>query len=88
LVLAREVVLQEDPVDVGALVAQPLGFIDIGAVQLCIVFQFSRLLHAMMECLPLARGRIQATGFEQIASVLGQRDDRIVAVEANGLHQP
>ena len=30
LVLALEVVLQKDTVDVGALVAQPLGFIDIG----------------------------------------------------------
>ena len=88
LILALQVVLEDDAVDVRALVTQAFGFLEIGAVELRVVLQFAWLLDAVVERLPLARVRVHAAGFEQVAPFLGQRDDSVVAVEADGLHQP
>ena len=41
-----------------------------------------------MERLAVARVIVQTPRFEQVASLLGQRDDGVVAVEADGLDQP
>jgi hypothetical protein len=61
LVLALEVILEDDAVDVSALVVQPLGFVRVSAIELGVVLQFSRLLNAVMKRLPIRRMLVDLT---------------------------
>ena len=74
--------------DARALITEPFGFLHVGAVELRVMLQFAWLLDAVMERLALARVIVQTPRFEQVASLLRQRDDGVVAVESDGLHQP
>jgi hypothetical protein len=87
LILGLELVLQHYAVDVRALVAQPLGFLAIGTIDVRVVLQLPRPLDPVMEGLSIGRVCVTPSGFEQIATLLGQRDDTRVAVEANGLSE-
>ena len=69
LVLALQIVLEDDAVDVRSVVAQAFGFIGIGTIKLRVVLQFSGLLDAVVERLALARVRVDAAGIEQVASL-------------------
>ena len=62
LILGLELVLQDDAVDVRALVAQPLGFLEIGAIDLGVVLQLPRLLDAVVERLAVRRVCVIAAG--------------------------
>jgi hypothetical protein len=53
LILGLELVLQDDAMDVGALVAQALGLLEISPVDLRVVFQLTWFLDAVMERLAL-----------------------------------
>jgi hypothetical protein len=55
LVFALEIVFKDDPVDVGSVVAQPLGFVRVSTIELGVVLQFSRLLNAMVKRLTVGR---------------------------------
>ncbi len=88
LILAFQVVLEDDAVDVRPRVTETFGFLYVGAIKFRVMLQFAWLLDAVMERLALARVLVQAARFEQVASLLGQCDDSVVAVEADRLHQP
>ena len=88
LILAFQVVLEDDAVDVRAFVAEAVGFLRIGAIEFRVMLQFARLRDAGIESLAVARVIVHTPRFQQIASLLGQRDDAVVAVEADRLHQP
>jgi hypothetical protein len=55
LILGLELVLQHDAVDVRALVAQPLGFLEIGTIDVRVVLQLPRPLDPVMEGLSIGR---------------------------------
>jgi hypothetical protein len=88
LIFALQVVFENDAVDVRALVPKALGFLRVGAIEFRVMLQFTRLRDAGMESLAFARVLVQAARFEQIASLFGQCDDAMVAVETDRLHQP
>jgi hypothetical protein len=88
LILAFQVVLEDDAVDVRAFVTEAFGFLRVGAIEFRVVLQFARLRDASIESLAVARVILHTPRFEEIASLLGQRDDAVVAVEADRLHQP
>ena len=58
---------------------------DVGAIDLGVVLQLARLLDAVVERLAVGRVLVPAPRFEQVASLLGQRDDGRVAVETDRL---
>ena len=74
--------------NVRALVTEAFGFLHVGAIQLRVMLQLAWLLDAVVERLAVALVLIQAPRLEQAASLLRQRDDPVVAVESDGLHQP
>jgi hypothetical protein len=74
-------------VDVRALVAQALGFLEIGAIDLRVVLQLAWLLDAALERLAVTRVWVSLARFEEVATLFGQRDDGCVAVESNGLSE-
>ena len=62
LILGLELVLQDDAVDVRALLVQALGFFEVGAVDLGVVLQLARLLDAVVERLSIRRVLRRADG--------------------------
>jgi hypothetical protein len=87
LILGLEFVLQDDAVDVRALVAQPLAFFEIGAIDLGVVLQLPGLLDAVVKSLAVRRVGVTPAGFQQVATIFGQRDGGRVATEPNGLNE-
>jgi hypothetical protein len=65
LILGLEFVLQDDAVNVRAVVAQPLGFFEIGAIDLGVVLQLPGLLDALVKRLVVRRVGVTPAGFEQ-----------------------
>ena len=88
LILALQVVLEDDAVDVRSFVTEALGFLHVGAIEFRVMFQFARLRDAGIESLALARVIVHTPRFQQIAPLFCHRDDGVVAVEADRLHQP
>ena len=70
-----------------ALVAQPLGFFEIGAIDLGVVLQLPGLLDAVVKRLAVRQVGVTPAGFEQVATLFGQRDGGRVAIEPNGLNE-
>lgn len=52
------------------------------------MLQFSRLRDAGVERLAFARVIVQTPRLQQVATLFGQRDDGVIAVEPHRLHQP
>lgn len=88
LILAFQVVLEDDAVDVRAFVTEAFGFLRVGAIEFRVMLQFARLRDAGIEGLAVARVIVQTSRFQQIPSLFGQGDDGVVAVEADRLNQP
>ena len=88
LIVRLEFVLQDDAMDVRALVAQPLGLLEIRPVDFGIVLQLPRLLDAVVERLAVRRVGVTPAGFEQVTTLLGQRHSGRVPVKSNGLNEP
>ena len=88
LILAFQVVLEDDAVDVRAFVTEVFGFLRVGAIEFRVMLQFARLRDAGIESLAVARVIVQTPRFQQIAPLFCQRDDGVVAVEADRLNQP
>jgi hypothetical protein len=65
LILAFQVVLEDDAVNVRPLVTETVGFLRVGPIKLRIVFQLAWLLDAIMERLTLARVLVLAARFEK-----------------------
>jgi hypothetical protein len=79
---------QDDAVDVCVHGVQAFGFFEVRAVDLGVVLQLSRLLDAVVERLSLGPVSVPSARFEQIATLLGQRNGSRVAVKADGLDEP
>jgi hypothetical protein len=52
------------------------------------LLQFPWSLDTGVECLPVRRVAVMACRFQQVASLLGQRDDSGIAVQSNGVDEP
>ena len=61
--------------DVRAGLAQPLGFLEIGAIYLRIVLQLPRLLDTVVKRLSVRRPAIPSVEFEQTTTFFGERND-------------
>jgi hypothetical protein len=86
LVLALQLVVEDNPIDAGAAFLEALGFAFIRTVDLRVVLDFARLLQLGIKRLAmvLALIAIAAVRFEQVASTVGQYDgDILVAVDRN-----
>ena len=88
LILGFELVLENDAMDVRALLPKALGFLEVRTVDLGVVLQLSRLLYAVVERLSLGPVSVPSARSEQIATLLGQRNGSRVAVKADGLDEP
>ena len=64
------------------------GFLRVGAIEFRVMLQFGRLRDACTESLAVARLIVQTPRVQQIAPLSCQRDDGVVAVEADRLNQP
>ncbi len=67
LILAFQVVLEDDAVDVRAFVTEAVGFLRVGAIEFRVMLQFARLRDAGIESLAVARVIVQTPRFQQIA---------------------
>jgi hypothetical protein len=88
LVLALELVVQHDPLDVGAALEEPrLGLFE-GTIDLQVMLQFALARQACVEGLVVLVVAISMT-LEEAAAILGQ-DHRVIAItrHADGLDQP
>ena len=63
MILALQVVLEHDTVDVRALVTEAFGFLHVGAIEFRVVLQFARLRDAGIEGLAIARVIVQTPRF-------------------------
>jgi hypothetical protein len=64
LILAFQVVLEDDAVDIRPRVTKTIRFLHVGAIKFRVVLQFAWLLDAAMERLAFARVLVQAARFE------------------------
>jgi hypothetical protein len=60
LVLPLEIVLEDDAVDMRASVAQPLGFVHVGAIKVSVVLQLARSLNAVVKRLSIRRVLVES----------------------------
>ena len=87
LVLALQVVFEDDAVNVRALVTEAFGFLHVGAIELRVMLQLAWLLDALWNAWR-SRESSSRRRDSSNASLLRQRDDSVIAVESDGLHQP
>jgi hypothetical protein len=60
LVLTLEIVFEDDAVNVRAIVAEPLGFVHVGAIKVSVVLQFARLLDTLVKRLSIRRVLVES----------------------------
>src|SRR5713101_8983130 len=94
LVLALELVVEDDMVDARALFDQSFRFEQVCAVHLHVMFDFARLLQLSVELVVVAMvlalvREVTPRGFEQVMAVLGQDNDDVpMAIQALGSDKP
>ncbi len=92
LVLALELVVEDDMVDARALFDQPLRFEEVRAVHLDVMFDFTRLLQLCVELLAVVVAMVLALvrevtprGLQQVTAVLGQDNGDVpMAIQSLG----
>ena len=87
LILALQLIVQKDAVNVRAFVAQTLGLLQVRSIDLGVVRQLARLVDAMVEGLAFVWIHVPAPGLEQVPPFLGERDGTRVAIERNGVDE-
>ena len=91
LIVALELVVEDDAPDPPALVAEALLGTLVGAIDLRVVRQLARLPEARIENLTgfvAALGAFVAVGLEEIPAALGQDDGSVVRTERTPANQP
>jgi hypothetical protein len=88
LVLALELVVEYDAPNCCALVAEPLLFSQVGAIELHVVRQLTRPAHAGVEALLPRIVAVAAVGFQEVVAASSQRQGALVAVQRHEPHQP
>jgi hypothetical protein len=83
LVVALELVVQDDAVYSPAVVANALLGVDVGSVDVRVVSQFARLPETCVERLPRLPGAflVAPIRFEQVSATLGKDDGAVVRAE-------
>ena len=81
LVLALELVLEDDAADVGALFAKPFLFAQVGAIELDVVRQLARPAYAGVEGLLARIVTVAAVGFQEVMAAFRQRDRALATVQ-------
>jgi hypothetical protein len=81
LVLALELVVEDHAADVGALVAEPLLFSHVRAIELRIMREFARPVHACIEGLPPLTVAVAAMRLQQVVAPFRQGDGALAAVD-------
>jgi hypothetical protein len=87
LVLALEFVVQNDAADVGALFAEPLLFSQVRAIELGIMRQLARPIHAPVKGLFPCIVPVAAVRLQQVMTAFGQRHGSLAAVDRDEPHQ-
>jgi len=87
LVLALEVVVEHDAADVGALVVEPLRFSQVRAIELGIMRQLTRPVHAGVEGLLPPVVAVAAMGLQQVMAAFRQGDGALAPVDRHEPHQ-
>ena len=64
LILAFQVVLEDDAVDIRAFVTEAFGLLPVGAIEFRVMLQFARLRYAGIEGLAIARVLVRAARFK------------------------
>jgi hypothetical protein len=91
LVVALQLVVENDATDPTAFAAEPLLGALVGAIDVGVVCQFARLPEAGVERLAgfvRALGTFVAIGFEEVPAALGQDDGSVVRAERTAANQP
>jgi hypothetical protein len=81
LILALELVVEDDAADVAALVAKPRLFAQVGTIELDVVRQLPRPAHAGVEPLFARIGPIKTVGFQEVMAAFCQRHGTLAAVK-------
>jgi hypothetical protein len=86
LVVPLEVLFEDDTadLDVSVLLSKTLSLIAIRGVQVGVVIEFARTVHARVKRLGLTVVALSAIGVEQVATLVRENDRLIVFVERNG----
>jgi hypothetical protein len=97
LIVALQLVIEDDPIDASAALAEALGLPEVRAVHLQVMFDFARLLQIGVELLlgpgsalpSRVAGVVVATvGLEEVPPALGEDDsDVAMPVDVNGTRQ-
>jgi hypothetical protein len=86
LVLPLEVLFEDDTadLDVSVLLSETGFLLAIGGIQVGVVIEFARAVHARVERLGLTLVAFAAIGVEQVATLVRENDRLFVFVERNG----
>ena len=89
LVVSFEVLFEDDTADLdgSVLLSETRVLFAIRGVQVSIVIEFARAIHARVERLGLTFVALSAIGVEQVATLVRENDRLIVFVERNGPDQ-
>jgi len=88
LVLALELVLEDDAADVGALFPNAFLFPQIRAIELDVVRQLTWPVHAGVEGLPVSVVAAAAMGFQEVMTAFRERQGALAAVQFDELGEP
>jgi hypothetical protein len=88
LILALELVFEHDAPDLRALVAEPLFFAQVCAIDLNIMRQLTRPAHAGVKGLLSRTVAVATMGFQEVVAACGQRQGALARVERRETHQP
>src|SRR5882672_2705890 len=83
LILALELVLEDDAVNVSALLSKPLRFAQVRAIELDVVRQLTRPADARIERLLMGVLAITTMGLQEVMAALRQRHGTLAAVNGD-----
>ena len=86
LVLAFELLVEDDTVDIGALFAKALGFPQVRAIQLRIVGKFARPVHARVEGLLASATVVSSVALQEAVTAFSQRHGAVAATQPYRFH--
>jgi hypothetical protein len=87
LILAFELLVEDDAMDICALFVKTLCFAQVGAIQLRVVRQLARPVHAGVEGLVALAAVLAAVALQKAVTAFGERDGAIAAVQLHGFGQ-
>lgn len=88
LVLALDLVIENDTADVGALVSEPVRLTQVGAIELGVVRQLAHAAHVRVEGLVVAVRAVPPVALEEVSSAARERHRAVLAVDGDEPDEP